>query len=267
MRLYYQRDGVKLYHGDVYDAATLPDVARILQGPIGLLVYDPPWDNARACAWNPPATPSTLAFTDGKWAGNVVRRFGAPAWLFTWDTMAPWQTGPRRPLQQTKHCFWYGDLDTYQRDATLWGEPPPAKDHPSTKSRPLHGRRLADLWRQSLRWLHHPTAGAAAGEGSGVERFGARAGDGVMRHAKPFDWVRCLVGNCSSGLVFDPFVGSGPSLRAALELGRPAIGFDLSEEACDVAARWLGQPINRPQFSADSDEECDIYPLSTLKIR
>ena len=37
------------------------------------------------------------------------------------------------------------------------------------------------------------------------------------------------------GVLCDPFSGSGTSLVAALLEGRSAIGFDISEEYCDIA--------------------------------
>lgn len=261
--LYFKRAHIEIWHGDCREFAPPSDV--------GCLVYDPPWDSDEACAWDPPDAPSILALCDGKWAKRTLLRFGAErlAWIFTWDTMAPWQTGPRRPLQQTKHCLWFGDVGTYQRDATLWGDAPAPKNHPSTKSAPLAGRRLVDLHRASLRWLHHPTAGRRAGEGAGVERFTSRAGAAPQRHAKPPDWIRCLVGNCSRGLVFDPFAGSGTSLRAALDLGRPAVGVEIDEATCEAAARSLEAPIatsqRAPDAIGDPLTEGDIYPLFGLK--
>jgi site-specific DNA-methyltransferase (adenine-specific) len=56
---------------------------------------------------------------------------------------------------------------------------------------------------------------------------------------KPIDLMSILLDRCPSGVIADPFAGSGSTLVAALLAGRPAVGVELEERYCEVAANRL----------------------------
>jgi adenine-specific DNA-methyltransferase len=61
----------------------------------------------------------------------------------------------------------------------------------------------------------------------------------------PEDMVRRIVLACSNpgDVVFDPFAGSGTTLRVAKTLGRNAIGVEIDERYCETIAKRLAQDV------------------------
>ncbi|MDN5963018.1 MAG: hypothetical protein L0H81_00520 [Actinomyces sp.] len=62
--------------------------------------------------------------------------------------------------------------------------------------------------------------------------------------AKPNGLMQWLLGKCRpEWVIADPFAGSGSTLVAAKLLGRHAVGVELEERYCEVAARRLSQGV------------------------
>jgi site-specific DNA-methyltransferase (adenine-specific) len=60
---------------------------------------------------------------------------------------------------------------------------------------------------------------------------------------KPYDAMRWLLSRLNGEIILDPFMGSGTTLRAAKDLGRKAIGIEIEERYCEIAAKRLQQSV------------------------
>jgi DNA modification methylase len=62
---------------------------------------------------------------------------------------------------------------------------------------------------------------------------------------KPLKWAASLLTGllAGAGVVLDPFAGSGTTLRAAKDLGRRAIGIEIEERYCEIAAKRCAQDV------------------------
>lgn len=179
--------------GDCHDAGF---ARRVLNGAeIGALVFDPDWHRMPAELPPMPDCPDILVFAGPAWIDPALRLWWPQerriAHAFVWNCVT-FQNRPGRPLMGCKLCFWLGDLANY-RNASKYN------------CATWRGHWLGDRYDESIKTV------VQAAE---------------HKHAKPMDWVRCLIANCTAGTVYDPYFGSGSTLLACEQLDRVCIGIE-----------------------------------------
>lgn len=186
------------------DATCREDVDKLMDGKkADALIYDPSWDDYKVL---PECSDilCRLVFTDPSRLKDVVDIFGSPDWLFAWDCVTTWYV-PNQPLKRIKIALWYGNTEDYDFDGQHYGEPEKPKLVKNKRGKynyvgDLRGKHLADLFVEPITVLHSN------------KEFGS--------YAKPLTWIRMLLGNCTTGDVYDPFGGSGTTLIACEQTNR-----------------------------------------------
>lgn len=156
----------------------------------------------------------------------------------------------------------HNDMDTSTRDAVLelWGDRPALVfGTPSLPEPPgeWEHRIIWDKLEPGLNggpWRYNHENIFVRGEGwrrvsagsFSVLRFAAGNGSADRSshpHRKPVHLMVALIQAAPLGVIVDPFMGSGPTLRAAKDIGRTAIGIEMDERHCETAARRLSQEV------------------------
>jgi site-specific DNA-methyltransferase (adenine-specific) len=210
---YYQDDNVVIYHGD----------CRELIGALefDVVVTDPPYGMGFGSGRGGHQGDCAVINDEDVTARDVALELtsGRPALVFgRWSCQRPGGTRALLTWEKGEHVG-MGDL------ALPW--------KPNTEEIYVIGSGFTSDRRGSsvLRYL------AVAGT--------VRTADAGRNHPteKPVDLMRDLIGKCPPGVILDPFMGSGSTLRAAKDLGRKAIGIEIDERYCEIAAKRMGQEV------------------------
>ena len=217
MTPYYDDGQITIYHGDARDI--LPALDR---QNIASVLTDPPygigWSRGIHAARNSKPHPGILNDEDTSVRDAVLdMTAGIPAIVFG-SFYAPFPKGTKQVLAWKKpdDSGVVGSTTGYRRDVE-----------------PVF---LVGPWPvQSVRW-----SSLLISYAGGMSAVTAETGH---PHTKPIGLIRSLIERCPPGVILDPFMGSGTTLRAAKDLGRRAIGIELEECYCEIAVKRLQQSV------------------------
>ena len=233
MKPYYERDGIVIYHGDCREV--LPTL-----GPVDHVITDPPYE--------------AEAHTKGR-RGNTARD-GDAAYFATRELdfegiseeLRQFSGGEMARLA-SGWCLVFCQVEA----AMLWREAlSPARYMRTQIWRKVNAPCQFTGDRPGMGYESIVTSWA----GEGRSRWNGGGAHGVYDHIitrhesghmteKPLSLMRELVSLFTDPgeTILDPFMGSGTTLRAAKDLGRKAIGIELEEKWCEVAAKRLAQGV------------------------
>lgn len=218
MRPYYEQDGIMIYHGDCREVL---DVSA--QGAWSV-VTDPPYGTGQKIAYD-------------------VYRDYMPEWtaLMTWllDLTCPtvFTMSHSRLFDLPKRPQWVGCWDKVYTGGIVHVGASPSWEPICFYNLPA-GDRGKPRWDDIFRVPPHGHPFNRATEASGHPC------------PKPVALYKRLIRVLPEGVVVDPVMGSGTTLRAAKDLGRKAIGCDVSEKYCEIGAKYLSQGALPMEFSA-----------------
>jgi site-specific DNA-methyltransferase (adenine-specific) len=207
---YYQDDAVTIYHGDCREI--LPNLP-----PVDLVLTDPPYGIAHG----------TNYAERGR--GELARAYDYPP---VYGDDEPFDPSPILALGKPTVLFGanhYADRLPPTSGWLVWDKKrPPELDQATAElawTNFVKGVRVFSyLWNGMIRAgnerLEHPT----------------------MKPVALWRWVMGLRWT-PEGTVLDPFMGSGTTLRAAKDLGRKAIGIEIEERYCEIAANRMSQMV------------------------
>lgn len=223
MKPYYQDESCTIYHGDCRE------VLQGIGGRFGALVTDPPYGVE--------FTGKVTKHTDGRGAETYddternFREVVLPAieQARNASDRAAIFTGARRVQDYPKAQDIGGIVCPNGGGMTAWGF---ACYHPVLfyGTSPYLKKGLGS--RPNATTIFHP----------GLHVTGELNGHPCPKPLAFMHWALAAA-SLEGEMILDPFMGSGTTLRAAKDLGRKAIGIEIEERYCEIAAERLAQEV------------------------
>lgn len=230
---YYDDGLIQLYHGDALEILPTLD-ANSCAG----VVTDPPYcSGGRQQA---SARSIREKNTRGEWFNTD--NMGSDSYIW-WLRQAVGEL--YRICTQGSHLYMFTDWRQYAnvttacetkgwtlRSVVVWDK--------------MRGGAMGSFWRSNHEWC--PVFSKGPPRPTPTQSYfntwhGTKPQTGSHPTEKPVALMEYLIQATSEGTVIDPFAGSGTTLRAAKDLGRPAIGIELEEAYCEVVAKKLAQEV------------------------
>jgi site-specific DNA-methyltransferase (adenine-specific) len=221
VRPYYDHGGITIYNGD----------CRSVLGSVNgdVCITDPPYaeqthEGALTGSSSLPRTLIDFASVNADELRDALSLVDVRRWLVVtmdWHHVAPLEERPPVGF----HFIRFG----------VWVKPNPTPQF--SGDRPAHG------W-EAVALFHRP--GRKRWNGGGrPATWNVPKVTSDHPTGKPMSLVRQFVQLFSDAgeTILDPFMGSGTTLRAAKDLGRKAIGIEIEERYCEIAAKRLSQEV------------------------
>jgi site-specific DNA-methyltransferase (adenine-specific) len=216
---YYDHGGIRIYHRDCKEI--IPDLPTV-----DLIVTDPPF-----------YLPAQVTASRKNWP----RMFSDTAVMWSYFRNVFDRTVYR--LARDGAFYTFSDSTSY---AVFYSLLYPLFDRTMCIVWDKGSAGLGSGWRHSHELIVHG-AFSATKYADGFRRnvIGESRVKEKIIHAseKPTAVLARLMTAHPPGLVLDPFCGSGSTLVAAAALGRKAIGIEIEERYCEIAAKRLSQEI------------------------
>ena len=207
MKPYYEEKGITIYHGDCREILpSLPKVDLVLTDPNYGINWKPRI-NHQEQFWVDDCVFNPTPFLEV----GVERVFwGANYFADKLPPSADWLSWIKRPI----NFDFSKDQRTYSTVELAWS------------NLECGARFIVHVW-------------------DGGMRAGADQNRSFCHPAqKPLEVMKWVLSfSRTDGIVLDPFMGSGTTLRAAKDLGRKAIGIEIEEKYCEIAANRLRQEV------------------------
>jgi len=235
---YYQDDLTTIYHGDSRELLpTMPRVDLVLTDPPYGIDYDP----LRRKHWS--AQTSTK---NGE--HRNARDYGA----FAWDK-EPFEPAPILNLDRPSIIWGANNFASRLPDFGSWL----CWDKITRNDLQIRQAECELAWANCLarsRIFRHLWSGGYRASESGTPNYHP-----TQKPIALMAWCLGLVKGVRT--VIDPYMGSGTTLRAAKDAGIKAIGIEIDERYCEIAASRMSQEVLAFEPAAEVIEQGELYAM------